>query len=72
MQHTSLVSTIASLFLPDGGVSDKIFRQLTEARGADVLTTNSFLQGIFRRNDQTRSISTLTKLNGRSGAAVHW
>ena len=37
------------------GVSDKIFRQLCKARGADVLTTEFVSsEGIFRRNDRTR------------------
>ena len=44
------------LFLaPMAGVSDKIFRQLCKARGADVLTTEFVSsEGIFRRNDRTR------------------
>jgi len=44
------------LFLaPMAGVSDKIFRQLCKARGADVLTTEFVSsEGVFRRNDRTR------------------
>ena len=37
------------------GVSDKIFRQLCKAYGADVLVTEFVSsEGIFRRNDRTR------------------
>src|ERR1051326_2006812 len=44
------------LFLaPMAGVSDKIFRQLCKAYGADVLTTEFVsAEGIFRRNARTR------------------
>lgn len=44
------------LFLaPMAGVSDKIFRQLCKARGADVLTTEFVsAEGVFRRNERTR------------------
>ncbi len=37
------------------GVTDKVFRQLCKAEGADVLTTEFVSsEGIFRRNDRTR------------------
>src|SRR5216117_2824740 len=40
---------------PMAGVSDKIFRQLCKAHGADVLTTEFVsAEGIFRRNERTR------------------
>src|SRR4051794_19633799 len=40
---------------PMAGVSDKIFRQLCKARGADVLVTEFVsAEGVFRRNDRTR------------------
>jgi tRNA-dihydrouridine synthase B len=40
---------------PMAGVSDKIFRQLCKAYGADVLTTEFVsAEGIFRRNERTR------------------
>src|SRR4026208_2168295 len=40
---------------PMAGVSDKIFRQLCKAYGADVLTTEFVsAEGIFRRNARTR------------------
>ena len=44
------------LFLaPMAGVSDKIFRQLCQEYGADVLTTEFVsAEGIFRRNERTR------------------
>jgi len=40
---------------PMAGVSDKIFRQLCKARGADVLVTEFVsAEGVFRRNERTR------------------
>jgi tRNA-dihydrouridine synthase B len=58
MQHTLpwFSDNRFPLFLaPMAGVSDKIFRQLCKARGADVLTTEFVSsEGIFRRNDRTR------------------
>src|SRR5467141_2573715 len=40
---------------PMAGVSDKIFRQLCQQYGADVLTTEFVsAEGIFRRNERTR------------------
>ncbi len=44
------------LFLaPMAGVSDKIFRQLCKAHGADVLVTEFVsAEGVFRRNERTR------------------
>jgi tRNA-dihydrouridine synthase len=47
--------TISSLPRAMAGVSDKIFRQLCKAYGADVLTTEFVsAEGIFRRNARTR------------------
>jgi len=40
---------------PMAGVTDKIFRQLCKARGADVLVTEFVSsEGVFRRNERTR------------------
>ena len=40
---------------PMAGVSDKIFRQLCKANGADVLVTEFVsAEGVFRRNERTR------------------
>ena len=40
---------------PMAGVSDKIFRQLCKAYGADVLVTEFVsAEGVFRRNERTR------------------
>lgn len=57
--HSSSLSWFSGrfpLFLaPMAGVTDKVFRQLCKAEGADVLTTEFVSsEGIFRRNARTR------------------
>ena len=60
------------LFLaPMAGVTDKVFRQLCKAEGADVLTTEFVsAEGIFRRNARTREYLDFDELERPVGVQL--